>query len=110
MLKTWPGGETLSMEAPPSKEVKLIAMGYNYNSSKGPCFVTVKNSGSTTLGDPYRADHDILISWHADRPELISKYFQWSNEIDKHSQAQQFQLRLEKHWRMQNAWFHLALQ
>ena len=43
-----------------------------------------------------------------DRPELISTYFLRSNGIDKHNQARQFKLRLEKHWRTHNAWFRLA--
>jgi len=110
-LKTWPGGMNLSLEATTSKGVKLIAVGYKYNSSKVLCFVATKNAGSTTPGDPYRArfldDHDNLISRPVDRPELISKYFQRSNGIDKHNQARQFELRLEKHWRTQNAWFRL---
>ena len=71
-----------------------------------------KNAGSTIAGDPYRArflnDHDNLVSRPVDHPELISKYFQRSNGIDKHNQARQFELRLEKNWRMQNAWFHLV--
>jgi hypothetical protein len=75
------------------------------------CFVATKNAGSTTPGDPYRArfldDHDNLISWPVDWPELPSTSFQWLNEIEKHNQAQKLQLRLEKHWRTQNAWFHL---
>jgi hypothetical protein len=48
-----------------------------------------------------------LLSRPVDLPELISKYFLRPNGIDKHNQAQQFEMRLEKHWRTQNAWFHL---
>jgi hypothetical protein len=111
-LKTWPGGMNLTLEATTSKGVKLIAVGYKYNSSKVLCFVATKNAGSTIAGDPYRArfldDHDNLVSRPVDRPELISKYFQRSNGIDKHNQAWQFELRLEKHWRTQNAWFCLV--
>jgi len=112
VLKTWPGGMNLAVEAPTTKGVQLIAVGYKYNSSKVLCFVATKNAGSTVPGNPYRAqfldDNDNLISWPVDRPELISTYFQWSNGIDKHNQSWQFELRLEKHWRMQNAWFHLG--
>ena len=111
-LKTWPGGMNLTLEATTSKGVKLIAVGYKYNSSKVLCFVATKNAGSTISGDPYRArfldDHDNLVSRPVDRTELISKYFQRSNGIDKHNQARQFELRLEKHWRTQNAWFCLV--
>ncbi len=111
-LKTWPGGMNLALEATTSKGVRLIAVGYKYNSSKVLCFVATKNAGSTIAGDPYRAcfldDHDNLVSRPVDCPELISKYFQRSNGIDKHNQAHQFELHLDKHWRTQNAWFHLV--
>jgi hypothetical protein len=111
-LKTWPGGMNLALETTTAKGVRLIAVGYKYNSSKVLCFVATKNAGSTTAGEPYRArfldDHDNLISRPVDRPELISTYFQRSNGIDKHNQARQFELRLEKHWRTHNAWFRLV--
>jgi hypothetical protein len=111
-LQTWPGGMNLAMEATTVNGVKLIAVGYKYNSSKVLCFVATKNAGSTTPGDPYRArftdDFDNLISRPVEHPEVISKYFQRSNAIDKHNQARQFELRLEKYWRTQNAWFCLV--
>jgi hypothetical protein len=113
-MKTWPGGMNLAMEATTSKGVKLLllAIGYKYNSSKVLCFVATKNAGSTMLGDPYRArfadDYDNLWSRLVDRPQIISTYFQKSNAIDKHNQARQFELKLEKHWRTQNAWFRLV--
>jgi hypothetical protein len=40
--------------------------------------------------------------------ELISAHFQWPNGIDKHNQAWQFEVWLEKLWRAQNAWFCLV--
>jgi hypothetical protein len=102
----------LTLEVMTSKEVKLIAIGYKYNSSKVFCIVATKNAGSTIAGDPYRAcfldDHDNLASRPVDHPELISKYFQRSNGIDKHNQAWQLELHLKKHWRTQNVWFHLV--
>ncbi len=86
------------MEATTSKGVKLIAVGYKHNSSKVLCFVAMKNAGSTTPGDPSRAqfldEHDNLKSWPVDHPGLMSKYFQCSNGTDKHNQAQKFELRL----------------
>jgi hypothetical protein len=54
-MKNWPGGMSLIMEATTSKGVKLLAIGYKYNSSKVLCFVATKNAGSTMLGEPYRA-------------------------------------------------------
>jgi hypothetical protein len=110
-MKTWPGGMSLVMESTTSKGVRLIAVGFKYNSSKVLCFVATKNAGSTLPGE-YRArfvdDFENLLSRPVDRPEIISKYFQRSNGIDKHNQARQFELKLEKHWRTQNAWFRLA--
>ncbi len=93
-MKNWPGGMSLLMEATTSKGVKLLAIGYKYNSSKVLCFVATKNSGSTVLGEPYRArfadDYDNLLSRPVDCPEIISTYFQKSNGKDKHNQACQF--------------------
>jgi hypothetical protein len=64
------------------------------------------------LGEPYRArfadDFENLLSRPVDHPEIISTYFKKSNEVDKHNQACQFELRLKKHWRTQNAWFRLV--
>jgi hypothetical protein len=95
-----------------SKGVKLIAFGYKYNSSSILCFVVTKSAGSTSAGNPYRACfldvHDNLVSRLVEVPELISKYFQWSNRIDKHNQAWQFKLCLEKHCKTQNAWLNLV--
>jgi predicted GTPase len=54
-LKTWLDGMNLTLEATTSKGVRLIAVGYKYNSSKVLCFVATKNVGSTIAGDPYRA-------------------------------------------------------
>jgi hypothetical protein len=78
-MKNWPGGMSLLMEATTSKGVKLLAIGYKYNSSKVLCFVATKNAGSTMLGEPYRAqladDYDNLLSRPVDQPEIISTYF-----------------------------------
>jgi hypothetical protein len=100
-MKIWPGGMSLVMEATTAKGVKLIAVGYKYNSSKVLCFIATKNAGSTLAGEPYQArfvdDFENLLSRPVDCPEIISKYFLRSNGIDKHNQAWQFELRLEKH-------------
>jgi hypothetical protein len=41
------------------------------------------------------------------RPDLISKLFEASNIIDKHNQARQAELALEKCWLTQNPYFRL---
>jgi hypothetical protein len=52
-IQSWPGGMSLLMEATTKKGVKLIAIGYNNNSSKVLCFIATKNSNSTLPGEPY---------------------------------------------------------
>jgi hypothetical protein len=41
-MKNWPGGKSLVMESTNAKGVKLIAIGFKYNSSKFICFVATK--------------------------------------------------------------------
>ena len=42
-----------------------------------------------------------------DRPDIISRLFEGSNCVDKHNQARQFKLGLEKKWLTDNAYFRL---
>jgi protein-disulfide isomerase len=42
-----------------------------------------------------------------DRPDAISKFFMHSNVIDKHDQACQFELHLEKCWVTLDPYFRL---
>jgi hypothetical protein len=66
----------------------------------------------TLPGEPYQVrfvnDFENLLSRSVDRLQIISDYFLRSNGIDKLNQAQQFELRFEKHWRKHNAWFCLV--
>ena len=43
-----------------------------------------------------------------DRPDIISHFFKDSNCVDKHNQARQFELELEKKWPTDNAHFRLT--
>ncbi len=53
-MKNWTGEMSLLMEATTSKGVKLLAIGYKYNSSKVLCFVAINGRfNSTMLGEPY---------------------------------------------------------
>jgi hypothetical protein len=103
---------SLLMEATTSKGVKLLSISYKYNLSTVLCLVATKNAGSTMLGEPYRAwfadDYDNWLSRPVDHPEIISIYIQKSNGIGKNKKDCHFELRLEKHWRTQNAWFRLV--
>jgi hypothetical protein len=42
-----------------------------------------------------------------ERPEVISRYFQYSDVVDSHNHARQALLGLEKKWATQNCWFRL---
>lgn len=110
-LKDWPGGTHLVLEGNSPNGNALLAIGYKYNASKVLSFIATKNAGTTKPGIPYRArfvdDFQNLLSRPVERPTVISNYFQKSNGIDKHNQARQFELRLEKHWRCKNVWFRL---
>ncbi len=46
-----------------------------------------------------------------DQPEIISKFFESSNIIDKHNKLRQVDLALERHWQTQNAflWLHTII-
>jgi hypothetical protein len=111
-LKHWPGGTYLVMKATTSAGVDLLAIGYKYNSTKVLTFVATRDAGSTLPGTPYRArfvdDYQNSLSRPVQRPEVISTYFAKSNAVDKHNQARQSELKLEKHWKTKNVWFRLA--
>jgi hypothetical protein len=57
-VKTWPGGMSLVPEATTLKGVKLIAVGYKYNSSKVLCFITAKIQDQHYLESPTK--HGLL--------------------------------------------------
>ena len=42
-----------------------------------------------------------------DRPDVVSRFFQESNCVDKHNQVRQFELALEKKWITDDAYFRL---
>jgi hypothetical protein len=113
ILQEWPGGTSLVLESTtPAKGVKLLAIGYKYNSRKVLNFVATKNAGPTTPGTPYRArfvdDYENLRSRPVVRPAILSSYFMNCNAVDKHNQARQAELKLEKYWKTHNVWFRLV--
>ena len=75
-------------------------------------FVATEDAGSTTKGTPYEmkfADEDGNVHVrYVDQPDVISKFFQDSNCVDKHNQARQYELALEKKWVTDDCWFRLA--
>ena len=109
-LKDAPGGAHIVLKGT-YQEVELIAIGYRYSSKKTLHFVMTADAGSTTPGEPYEIKFtDAYGNVHVcdvDRPDVISRFFQESNCVDKHNQARQFELALEKKWLTDDAYFRL---
>ncbi len=111
-MEGMPGGVHLILEGTHQHtEERLIAVGYRYSTRKTLFFAMSPGAGSTRPGDPYEmkypTEHDNVGVRFVSRPDVISKYFQQSNIIDKHNQARQFELHLEKCWVTQDPYFRL---
>jgi hypothetical protein len=117
LMKEWPGGMSFVLEgvtppsAPGEAGLQLLAIGYKYNSRKVLCFVCTKDAGPTTNGIAYQAkwtdEYGNVRARPVERPEVISRYFQYSDVVDAHNHARQALLGLEKKWATQNCWFRL---
>jgi hypothetical protein len=109
-LKDAPGGIWIVLQST-FQGISLIAIGYRYSTRTTLHFVATKDAGCTSKGEPYRMKYtDDWGNVHirdVDRPDLISKFFEARNIIDKHNQAQRAELALEKHWLTQNPYFCL---
>ena len=94
-----------------SEGIPLVYIGYKYNIKKVLVFVTTKGAGSTKVGKSYPAKFPDKIGNVCTRemahPAIISNYFNRSNVVDLHNQAQQAELALEKKWITQNTFFCL---
>ena len=79
---------------------ELVIIRHRHNSKVTLCFVITKNAGSTRAGklcemkfsDMHRNIHVCLV----DRPVAALEFFKRSNCVDKHNQARQHELALEK--------------
>ena len=67
--------------------IPLMAIGYHYSTCTTLFFVEMKDAGSTRVGSPYEMECS----------DILSKFFEASNMIDKHNQLRQADLALEKH-------------
>ena len=111
-MKDYPGGTWITMQGRCNKEgVDLICIGYKYNKKKVLTFVLTKGAGATTHGEPYEARFpdkfgNVYIR-HVARPDIISNYFKFSNVVDVHNQARQYELALETKWVTQDPYFRL---
>ena len=69
------------------------------------------DAGTTKKGTPYEMKFtDAFGNIHVrdvDRPDVISRFFQESNCVDRHNQARQFELAIEKKWLTDSAVFRL---
>jgi hypothetical protein len=109
-LEGAPGGVWIVLESI-YQGTPLVAIGYRYSTRTTLFFVATKNAGSTRSGAPYRMkytdDWGNIHSRDVERPAILSQFFECSNAIDKHNQARQAELALEKHWLTQNPFFRL---
>ena len=108
-----PTSLTVTMECTaPETGVKLVGIGYKYNSRKVLLFVMTKNAGKTIPGSPYIArftdEFGNVKSRRVERPDCISQYFKCANKIDRHNHLRQGILRLEQYWRTVDPWFCIA--
>ena len=100
-MKDFPGGTWITLETRAEKEeVGLISVGHKYNKKNVLTFVFTKGTGSTKSGKPYEVrfpdKYGNVCKRRIARPKVISTYFQYSNYVDLHNQARQFDLELEK--------------
>ena len=111
-MKDFPGGTWITLEGRAQKEgIDLVCVGYKYNKKTVLTFVFTKGAGSTAPGESYEArfpdKYGNVCVRHVSRPALMANYFKYSNCVDLHNQARQFDLRLEKKWVTQSGYFRL---
>ena len=108
----FPGGTWITLEGRAEQEgVDLVCIGYKYNKKKVLIFLCTRGAGSTEEGVPYEAKFpdkfgNVCVRQVA-RPQILSTYFKYSNAVDLHNQARQYDLALEKKWITQNGYFRL---
>ena len=111
-MKDYPEGTWITMEVRCNKDgVYLICIGYKYNKKEVLTFVLTKGAGVMTHGEAYEARFpdkfgNVCIRYVA-RTDIISNYFKFSNVVDVHNQACQYELALETKWVTQDPYFRL---
>ena len=90
MLKNAPGGAHIVLQGT-HDEVDLIALGYRYSSKRTLHFIMTVDAGTTKKETPYEIKFtDAFENIHVrdvDRPDVISRFFQESNCVDRHNHA-----------------------
>ena len=109
-MKDWPPGSHLLLETT-LQDKKYFALGYKYNMKKVLSFILTEGAGHTCPGEPYEAkwldENNRMTSRLIQRPDVLSNYFSYSNQIDKHNHARQSQLAIEKNVVTQDGYFRL---
>ena len=109
-MKDWPPGTHLVLETT-VRGNKYYAIGYKYNVRKVLCFISTGGAGHTKPGKPYEAkwldENGHMASRMIPRPDVLSHYFEHSNQIDKHNHARQSQLAIEKNLVTECGYFRL---
>ena len=110
-LKNAPGGVHIVLKGTDPNGVTLIATGYRYSSRKTIHFISTLNAASTTPGTCYEMKFcDEVGNVHTrfvDRPQVVSRFFDNANAVDRHNQVRQFGIKLEKKWVTDNPYFRL---
>ncbi len=111
-LKDAPGGVGIFLEGTAPNEVPLIAVGYRYSCKMILYFIQTKNAGSTAEGLPYQMkytdDYGNVHEHQVERPDVVSKFYAYSNVIDCHNQLRQDLLALEEKWVTHDCYFRLT--
>ena len=80
----------------------LMAIRYQYNSSKVLCFIATEGAGSTEIGDPYLSRFpDIYSNVYIRpvvRPHLLGRYFNVCNEIYNHNSMWKSDIYPDTYW------------
>lgn len=91
-MKDFPGGTWITLVGKTEcEEVDLVCIGYKYNKRTILTFLFTLGAGSSTAGEPYQArfpdKFGNLCICHVARPQMVSKYFKYSNVVDPQNEA-----------------------
>jgi hypothetical protein len=110
--KEHPSGTQIVMTAT-VEGVKMGFIAYKYNKRRILYFIFTIGAAPTTPGKPYIArwggKKGNQFSREVRRPEVVARFFKYSNTIDTHNQSRQSDLGLEALWAPTDPWNKLIL-